>query len=591
MGGASTGGSSSNSGSGGSDSGPADGGASSGGAGTGGSGAAASGGAASTACGLPSPPPATTAGDDGCTTPNGHFGLTTSTDLYTVDTGAGLVFAVRRTEPANNTQALGDIASLKWNGVEFQNQTRGSQVGVGIGGGTVTAKTYGADEIRIAVTAPDGVMTHYYIAKNGCSNVFMATYFETEPSLGNVRFITRIPYGNLPNGPAPSDLNGTTGAIEASDVFGLANGETRSKHYSNHRQMDWQWTGATGSNVGVFMVKGNEEGMSGGPFYRNLINQAGGDQEVYELINYGEAQTEPNRTKILNTYTLVFNHGSEPAAPDLSFLADLELIGYVPDSARGGVAGEGVSGCDPAFSYVIGFANATAQYWTVPQADGSYALDGMMAGTYVQTIFKGEYAVWTGNVTVSAGATTAIAAVDISQDPSTTATIFRIGDWDGTPLEFSNGSKLTYMHPQDVRMDDWGPKTFVVGANQPADFPAAQFRAANSPTTIQFTLTAEQAQSGHTLNLGTTIAYNNGRPQVTVNGHVLANPAAPNQPKTRSLTVGTYRGNNTTYSWAVPAADFVAGQNVITITPISGNTDLGTWLSASFSYDCVELTQ
>ncbi|MGC4068406.1 MAG: rhamnogalacturonan lyase B N-terminal domain-containing protein [Polyangiaceae bacterium] len=114
---------------------------------------------------------------DGCGTPNGSFGLTTTTDYYTVNTGSGLVFSVRRTDPSASTQAAGDISSLKYNGVEFQDQTRGSQVGVGLGGGTVSATTYGSNYIKITATATDGDLTHYYIAKNGCSNVYMATHF------------------------------------------------------------------------------------------------------------------------------------------------------------------------------------------------------------------------------------------------------------------------------------------------------------------------------------------------------------------------------------------------------------------------------
>jgi rhamnogalacturonan endolyase len=33
----------------------------------------------------------------------------------------------------------------------------------------------------------------------------------------------------------------------------------------------------------------------------------------------------------------------------------------------------------------------------------------------------------------------------------------------------------------------------------------------------------------------------------------------------------------------------VSGANSLTITPISGSSDLSPWLSAGWSYDCVEL--
>src|SRR5947207_657284 len=59
------------------------------------------------------------------------FGLSAATDYYTVDTGAGLVFKVRRTDNGSSTQSAGDIMSLMYNGVEFQDQSRGSQVNSG----------------------------------------------------------------------------------------------------------------------------------------------------------------------------------------------------------------------------------------------------------------------------------------------------------------------------------------------------------------------------------------------------------------------------------------------------------------------------
>src|SRR3954452_17582171 len=106
----------------------------------------------------------------------------------------------------------------------------------------------------------------------------MGTNFTSEPALGHVRYIVRIPSRLLPNGPPPSDLRGTVRTIEAKDIFAQADGQTRSKHYSNQRLKDWSYLGATGRDVGVWMVRDSNEGGSGGPFYRCLLNQCGGDQ-------------------------------------------------------------------------------------------------------------------------------------------------------------------------------------------------------------------------------------------------------------------------------------------------------------------------
>lgn len=515
----------------------------------------------------------------------GAFGLTTTTDLYTVDTGAGLVFSVRRTEPPNNQQTQGDISSLIYKGVQYQDQVRGSQVGIGIGGGAVSAETDNATYVKITVTAPDGDMTHYYLARNGYANIYMGTYFNSEPQLGNVRYIVRIPHTLLPNGPAPSDLTGTTGAIESGDVFGLPNGESRSKHYSNHRQMDWKYTGATGTNVGVWMVKGNEEGMSGGPFYRSLINQGGDDQEIYELINYGEAQSEAYRTSILNLYTLSFTDGGQPGPIDLSWMDSLNLIGWIPASARGGVSGS-VSGVPAGFQAVVGFANATAQYWATADGSGAYTCSGMIPGDYTATLYKGELAVATGTVTITAGGT---ATLNLASTETISSAIFRIGEWDGTPNGFLNADKITIMHPSDVRMDPWTNTTYTVGVDSPSAFPSIQTRAANSPFTIKFNLAPNQI-TALTLKIGITIAYNSGRPQISVNNSYTSPVInASNQPSTRSFTVGTYRGNNTTFTYTIPASALVVGTNTMTISPISGSADLSTWLSAGWVYDAVEL--
>ena len=164
------------------------------------------------------------------------FGLTEDANFYTVDTGAGLVFKIRRTDNGVSTQSAGDIASMVYNGVQYQDQSRGSQLNsgfdflyTGVSAVSVNATTVGADTIKITVQAGD--LTHYYLARRGQPNIYMGTYFTTEPStLGLARFIVRVPIAVLPNGPVPSDIRNNTGAIESGDVFGMANGETRSKH-------------------------------------------------------------------------------------------------------------------------------------------------------------------------------------------------------------------------------------------------------------------------------------------------------------------------------------------------------------------------
>jgi hypothetical protein len=330
----------------------------------------------------------------------------------------------------------------------------------------VSAVTVGADVIKVTVKA--GNLTHYYIARRGDAKIYMGTYFTSEPDTLNLaRFIVRVPIARLPNGPAPSDLRGNTGAIEASDVFGMPNGETRSKHYSNMRLKDWQTIGATGTNVGLWIVRDNNEGNSGGPFYRSLLNQATStNQEITYIINYGEGQTEPLRTKILNTYTMVFNDGAAPAPVDTSWLGTLGLTGWVGPEARGTVSGAGIT------------APATG-------------------------------------------------------------------------------------------------------------CPAYQRKDVNGTLTLRFNQRASQIVPLR-LRVGITDAFAGGRPKAQVNGWVSANPPASTQPSSRTLTVGTYRGNNTMYTFDIPATELVVGQNVLTLTAISGSSGI-RFLSPGYSYDALDL--
>lgn len=522
------------------------------------------------------------------------FGLHTSENYYEVDTGAGLVFKIRRKDYGAHRQSPGDIMSMVYKGVEYQDQHRGSQINSGfdwLGYKTpdveVTAQKI-FDCIKITVKTDH--LIHYYIARKGYPYIYMATWFDKEPVTGGglCRYIVRIPSDRLPDGPAPSDIRNNTGPIEAHDIYGMADGTTHSKHYSNMRAIDWKYIGATGKHVGIFMVRDQQEGSSGGPFYRSLLNQCGSDQEITYIINYGEAQTEPFRTGILNKYTLVFTDGQPPNLKNINYRwlkdANLDLKGWIPRWKRGVVRGK-ATGIPKGFETVIGFANKQAQYWTKAKPDGTYQSPFMIPGTYTATLYKQELAVATKTVSVPAHK---ITKLDLVSDESHPSFIWRIGEWDGTPRGFRNAEKMTHMHPSDPRMQNWSPWPFKIGTDSVSDFPCVQFRGTNSPAVITFNLTPNQV-TNLTLRIGTTVSYISARPQVTVNKWKSWIPRAPSQPKTRTITVGTYRGNNTTYTYPIPAKVLKVGPNTLKISPVSGSSDSGPWLSASFVYDAIEL--
>jgi rhamnogalacturonan endolyase len=416
----------------------------------------------------------------------------------------------------------------------------------------------------------------------------MGTYVTAEPSVGELRWITRLNGSVFTSVPTESNLRGNTGAIESTDVYGMSDGTTRSKYYGNQRAKDLSIRGVTGSGVGVFMAYGSRESSSGGSFFRDIQNQSGTDSEVYNYMNSGHNQTEAYRMGFHGPYALVFNDGtSTPAVPDMSWMGSYGLSGWVDASGRGKVVLNGLSGMNTAYTYTAAFANTSAQYWATTSSSGSFSLADMKPGTYTMTVYKNELAVYSEQVNVTAGGVTTLNTRTISGDPSADSALWRIGDWDGTPLELMNGQTFNIRHPSDVRNTAWGPVTYAVGSAT-NKFPSAQWKtSANNPTTVTFNLTSAQV-AAHTIRIGITAAYAGGRPQITVNGWSSSNPSASTQPDSRSLTIGTYRGNNTMYTYSVPASAFVAGTNTLTINAISGSSGTG-FLSPGFSYDAVDL--
>jgi rhamnogalacturonan endolyase len=513
------------------------------------------------------------------------FGVTNGSKSFTISSGGGLTYVVQKTD--------GSITSINWNGMELSDAGKGSQIASGLGTATVTSSVAN-DVSLITATAVNavsstGTVIQYMATRRNENTIYLATYTTAEPDVGELRWITRLKGNILTGVAAPSNNTGTSGPIESTDINGYADGHTTSKYYGNDRAKDLSIRGVTGTGVGVFMIYGSREGSSGGPFFRDIQNQSStaADSELYNYMNSGHNQTEADRMGLHGPYALRFTTGCTPALPEFSWISTLNLTGWV--ASRGTVAGAGISGMDGTHTYLVGFANTTAQYWVaVDPSTGALTSPNMQPGTYAVTVYKGELGVWTGSIAVTAGATADLAAIAITADPSRTPAIWRIGDWDGTPLEFNNGASIGLMHPSDVRMNGWGPVTYTVGTSVAGSFPAVQFRGDNTPTTVKFNLSASQV-AAHTLRIGITSAYAGGRPALMVNSWTSSTPAASLQPDSRSITIGTYRGNNMTYTYDVPASAFVSGANTLTIDVASGSSDLSAWLSASWSYDCLDL--
>ncbi|KAL1715124.1 polysaccharide lyase family 4 protein [Schizophyllum commune] len=465
------------------------------------------------------------------------FGLTESGSSFIVDTNAGLVFTV--------DSSSGDLTSIVFNDVETQDSSKHSQIASGIGA-SCTWSQGGHDNNYITIPCTASGIVHYYVAKYNDPSIHMATYTSSEPSVGELRFIARLKKSALPNGVAASDIAGGT-AIEGSDVF-TVNGETRSKFYSSRQFIDDQVHGVTGSGIGAYMIVPGTgfEGSSGGPFFRDIDNQGGDQQELY-------------------FYT--------------SFYDDLDIEGYVPESQRGRVTGKASGFNSDWSSYIsIGWSNSDAQYWVRTDSSGSYTSPYMKPGTYTMTLYEFELAIATQSVTISAGN---VGSSNIASTIDRPDVIWQIGDYDGTPRGFLNAD------PSDSRMGNWAVSSFTVG-NDASGFPMAIFKDIGAAK-VTFTLSSGQG-GARTLEIATTLAFAGGRPQVTINNWTSENPAAPSQPDSRGVTRGTWRGNNILYSYSVPDGTLLTdgSTNTLTINVISGSSG-SQYLSPNFVVDTVRL--
>lgn len=518
------------------------------------------------------------------------FGWSDDGSNYVVDTGASLVFKVSKTN--------GDLTSLVYKGTEYQGYGgKNSHIESGLGTSTVSIKQSGT---TILISVAYGTLKHYYAARSGENNVYLWTN-KADDSVSATRYILRVNAGKFLNDEPDSYTYAPT-TIEASDVFAKSDGQTRSKHYAKARVIDYNYVGWTTGSVGLYVVRSNHEKASGGPFYRSLLRHQSADGGgLYEILYYGENQTEAQRFGLQGPYVIAFTDGGAPSSSlypgtlTTSWADSLGISGYVPASGRGKVAGVGITGRNTAYPYTVGLANSAAQYWgSARSSDGYFSIGGVLPGTYTLTVFKGELAVYTGSVSVSAGGTTTLNSIAIpsSNDPGNASAIWRINNWDGTPGGFKNADLMTYAHPSDVRASSWTGNVVIGSGTETSAFPCYLWKDVNSGIIVYFKLTAAQAAAAHTLRIGVTTAYANGRPQVVVNDTwTSAVPSPPTQPSTRSLTVGSYRGNNYTFTYSVPASAWLtdtSAYNTLKIYVASGSGST-SFLSAGTSIDAIDL--
>ena len=237
------------------------------------------------------------------------FGVTTGVtptgqSTYVVDNGADLKFAVIRGGSVTSTIHLADLSSIQYKGQEllatYSSTSRYSHYEQGLS--STTSITYLVDpgSSWILVTCDDSTngVVQYYAVRDGDNNIYMSSYVTAG---GEGRFLAYLSRGVFTNVEEPSNIAGNVGTVEGSDVFYLADGQTRSKFYNTRRMIENEYHGVTGTfnrsyTVGAWMYMGNRENSSGGPFFKDIDFQTTDSAvELYNVIYSGHTQTEAYR--------------------------------------------------------------------------------------------------------------------------------------------------------------------------------------------------------------------------------------------------------------------------------------------------------
>lgn len=527
------------------------------------------------------------------------WGYTDDGENFVIDTNANLVVKVSKTN--------GDMRSIQYRGVEYNGQAgKNSQVESGLGASTVTIKQF-SDQNVIKVNIIHGTLKHDLVFRYGNPNVYIFMN-KADTSVTVSRYIVRVP-PNIFTNDLVSDTDwipDNAVVIEAGDVEAItSNTHTYSKHYSGYkygRTMDYDYVDYNNANVGMYLIRSNHEKASGGPFFRSLIRRGGaGGPDLYDIYHYTMGHTDVMRFGLQGPSVLHFTDNA--AAPnsnlfarnaDWSWIDNLGIDGWVPASERGAVAGVGLANMKSDQQYVVGLKSDAAQYWTTAGTNGAWKIDKVLPGTYTLNVYKSELEVYTSTVTITAGNVLAMNTITCA-DPQDTSVIWRIGEWDGSPKGFLNFEdtpmKPTYMHPSDSRLASWNPGNYIIGTSAPNNFPGYMWKDVNSGYLVYFRLSSAQLTSSFKIRIGVTEGLAGGRPAIKVNSWVAALQAQKNQADSRSLTVGTYRGNNQVYEYTVPASAWIQSTSeyqVLKIDAITGKTGTA-YLSGGVSFDALEM--
>lgn len=344
--------------------------------------------------------------------------------------------------------------------------------------------------------------------------------------------------------PTPQQLAKAPAVQDATyDLQGL-NSQYPKRYYTKYDRAvyyrDHVLHGFYGNGYGAWMTMEHNEAFNGGPTHQDLTvhqtNTAPALLNMEQGAHYGGPTivASGNWTKTYGPYLLYLNTGTNGTALrndalqyanvswDQAFYDSLGIPGYVTSGQRSTVTGKVTlsTGDSMTGSTVVLSDNGTDfqntwqgyQYWASVNADGTFSIAGVRAGTYRLSVYRSRYFgdFHVDNVNVSAATTDNLPAM--LWTPETFGQqLWQIGEPDRTSVEFRNGANFRNYGNQLLFSQQFpNGVNFVIGQSHAAtDWNYVQYQQINGKAQpdwkVQFNL-ANVPTPGSTATLTVALA-------------------------------------------------------------------------------------
>src|SRR4051812_20652428 len=105
---------------------------------------------------------------------------------------SGILAEIYSSTSNNNFyRSTGDVVSLVYNSVEYQDTSKGTHINSGLGTSTVTGELV-SGYTKITIQSGSLPVTQYIISKSGDPTLYLGTYITGEVDPGELRWIARL---------------------------------------------------------------------------------------------------------------------------------------------------------------------------------------------------------------------------------------------------------------------------------------------------------------------------------------------------------------------------------------------------------------